>query len=132
MRNLASLLLWLVAALAASAKPTLSVAAAANLVYALETLNAEFRRTNPDVTVEPATGNADLGFVAMSLVLSSKLAHRGHWHEVPIEAYAAVPLDHVAVLTKRGTRNSDAKRYLDFLTSEPARKILREFGYGVP
>jgi ABC-type molybdate transport system substrate-binding protein len=49
-----------------------------------------------------------------------------------VTLYAGVPLDHAAVLTNRGTANPAAKRYLAFLGSEGARKILREFGYGVP
>lgn len=78
------------------------------------------------------TGNADAGFVAMSLVLSPNLTGKGRWQEVPPELYASVPLDHAAVLTKRGTANPAAKRYLEFLASDAARKILRDFGYGVP
>jgi molybdate transport system substrate-binding protein len=78
------------------------------------------------------TGNADAGFVAMSLVLSPKLTNKGRWAEVPAAHYATVPLDHAAVLTHRGTANPAAKRYLDFLASEPAKKILRAYGYGVP
>lgn len=77
------------------------------------------------------TGNADAGFVAMSLVLSPKLANKGRWKEVPLALYASVPLDHAGVLTTRGAANPAAKRYLDFLGSEPVKKILREFGYGV-
>jgi molybdate transport system substrate-binding protein len=77
------------------------------------------------------TGNADLGFVALSLVLSPQLAKRGHWVELPPECYAYVSLDHAAVLTVRGAANSAAKRYLEFLSTDAAKKILREFGYGV-
>ncbi|MCX6953452.1 MAG: molybdate ABC transporter substrate-binding protein [Verrucomicrobia bacterium] len=76
------------------------------------------------------TGNADAGFVALSLVLSPKLARRGTWFEVPAALHA--PLDHGAVLTRRGAANPAARRYLEFLRSAPARKILREFGYAVP
>ena len=243
----------LAGACSVSAKTTLSVAAAANLVYALEALNAEFERAHPDVTVQPTTGasgnlfaqlkhgapfdvflsadadyprqviaanlgevrsvrtfavgrlvlwttrdgmdvsdvvaavragmvkkialaqpktapygraaqvaleelgawndvqpklvfgesisqtaqfvetgNADLGFVAMSLVVSPQLAEKGRWHEVPAELYARVPLDHVGVLTLRGAKNPVARQYLDFLASVPAQKILRKFGYGIP
>lgn len=75
------------------------------------------------------TGNADLGFVALSLVLSPRLAGRGRWIEVPPALYASVPLAHAAVLTKRGVHNAAARRYLDFLGSESAKSILREFGY---
>lgn len=78
------------------------------------------------------TGNADAGLVALSLVLAPRLAQRGRWHEIPPELYASVPLDHAAVLTLRGTKNSAAQRYLDFLTSDAAQKILRTFGYGTP
>lgn len=78
------------------------------------------------------TGNAEVGFVAMSLVLSPKLATKGRWQEVPPEWYAAVSLDHAVVLTTRGAANPAAKKYLEFLASDAARKILREFGYGVP
>lgn len=78
------------------------------------------------------TGNADLGFVARSLVLSPQLAKQGHWVVVPAELYASVPLDHAAVLTQRGAANPAAKRYLDFLKTDAAKAILRNFGYGVP
>jgi molybdate transport system substrate-binding protein len=79
-----------------------------------------------------ATGNADVGLVAMSIVLSPRLARQGRWHEVPLELYQSVPLDHAVVLTTRGAANPAARRYLDFLGSAEAREVLRTFGYGVP
>jgi molybdate transport system substrate-binding protein len=78
------------------------------------------------------TGNAAAGFVALSLVLSPRLANHGRWTEVPPALYAGVSLDHAVVLTTRGGSNPAAKRYLAFLASDAARKILRDFGYGVP
>jgi len=78
------------------------------------------------------TGNADAGFVAMSIVLAPKLASQGHWWEVPPARYASVPLDHAVVLTTRGAANPAARRYWEFLASEPAKKILRTYGYNVP
>lgn len=79
------------------------------------------------------TGNADAGFVALSLVHSPRLANKGRWQEIPPELYATVtPLDHAVVLTTRGAKNRAAKRYLDFLATEPAKKILRDFGYATP
>lgn len=78
------------------------------------------------------TGSADLGFVAKSLVVSPRLKSQGRWQEVPPALYAGVSLDHAVVLTKQGARNPAAKRYLDFLGSAAARKILRDFGYAVP
>ena len=78
------------------------------------------------------TGNADAGFIAMSVVVSPKLRGKGRWAEVPAALYANVPLDHAVVLTTRGAANPAARRYLDFLASKPAKKILHDFGYGVP
>lgn len=78
------------------------------------------------------TGNADLGFLAMSFVLSPRLRATGRWQEVSPELYAGVSLEHAGVLTTRGMKNPAAKRYLDFLASDAAKKILREYGYAVP
>lgn len=78
------------------------------------------------------TGSADLGFVALSLVRSGRLAGTGRWREVPPELYARVPLGHAAVLTRRGANKRVARQYLAFLGSERAKSVLREFGYGVP
>lgn len=78
------------------------------------------------------TGNADAGFVALSVVLAPRLRHTGRWLEIPPELFAGAPLDHAVVLTRRGAANPAARRYLEFLASEPAKKILREFGYRVP
>lgn len=76
------------------------------------------------------TGNADAGFVALSVVLSPALKNKGHWIEVPAKLHP--PLAQGAVLTKRGAANPAAQRYLKFLIGEHAQKILREFGYGSP
>ncbi len=75
------------------------------------------------------TGNADLGFVALSLVLSPRLANQGRWVEVPPALYARVPLAHAVVLTRRGADNPAARQYLDFLGRDAAKKILSDFGY---
>lgn len=77
------------------------------------------------------TGNADLGFVALSIVLSPTLRHQGRWTEIPSDLYPRVSLDHAAVLTHRGAKNPAAQRFLEFLGSAPAKKILRDYGYGV-
>ncbi len=78
------------------------------------------------------TRNADAGLIALSLVQSPRLAQRGRWHELPSALHASVSLDHAVVLTRRGTANPAARRYLDFLFTAPAQKILRDFGYAVP
>lgn len=76
------------------------------------------------------TGNAEVGLVALSLVLSPALKDRGRWIPVPAESYT--PLAQAAVLTHRGAKNPTAVRYLTFLQSAPAQEILHRFGYRTP
>jgi molybdate transport system substrate-binding protein len=76
------------------------------------------------------TGNADAGFVAMSLVLSPKLKEKGTWKEVPAGLYGS--LEQGAVITAHGASNAAAQAYLSFLRGPAARKILEEYGYGLP
>jgi molybdate transport system substrate-binding protein len=76
------------------------------------------------------TGNADVGFVAMSLVLSPKLKDRGRWQEIDASLYS--PLEQAAVITKKGANNPAAARFLAFLHSPAARAVLERFGYRLP
>jgi len=76
------------------------------------------------------TGNADAGFVAMSLVAAPQLAHAGHYYEIPADDYA--PIDQAAALTKAGAGKPLAQAYVAFLQSDAARKILEQFGFRLP
>jgi molybdate transport system substrate-binding protein len=72
-----------------------------------------------------ASGNAELGFVALSQVLDQS----GSRWEVPQDLYT--PIRQQAVLLKSGAGNAAATAFLDYLRSEPAREIIRAAGYGV-
>lgn len=76
------------------------------------------------------TGNADVGFVALSLVLSPRLKDTGRWVEIDASLYS--PLEQGAVITQRGTANPAAARYLKFLSSPEARAVFERFGYRIP
>jgi molybdate transport system substrate-binding protein len=76
------------------------------------------------------TGNADAGFVAMSLVLSPKLKDKGRWQEIDADLYS--PLEQGAVITRRGGNNPASARFLTFLSGPEARAVLERFGYRVP
>jgi molybdate transport system substrate-binding protein len=76
------------------------------------------------------TGNADAGFVALSIVISPRLKGRGRWTEVPAGLHE--PLEQCAVITAHGSANPAAARYAAFLHSPAARAILEAFGYGIP
>ncbi len=74
-----------------------------------------------------ATGNAELGFVALSQVAPPGLAPRGSLWRVPPELYT--PLRHDAVLLQRGATNPAALALLDFLKTPAARTLMQSWGY---
>ncbi len=76
------------------------------------------------------TGNAEVGFVALSLMLFPKHKTKGCYCVVPRELYQ--PLDQGAVITRYGAANTAARRYLEFLKTRAARDIFERFGYGIP
>lgn len=77
-----------------------------------------------------AAGEADAGFISLSLALSPEFKDVGHWREISVDP--AMPLSQAAVLTKSGQKNRDARRYLAFLQSPEAQKILQACGYDAP
>lgn len=77
-----------------------------------------------------SSGNADAGIVALSLVISPKLANVGKWQEIPAGDYAL--LEQGAVLTKIGSANPTAKAYMDFLRTPEARAIFDHYGFRLP
>ncbi len=76
-----------------------------------------------------ASGNAELGLIALSLVISARNANRGSVWKVPANLYDPIRQD--AVLLKRGKDNQAATAFLIFLKSATSRSIIRQFGYRV-
>ena len=72
-----------------------------------------------------ATGNAELGFVALSQVANSVEGSR--W-VVPADLYAPIRQD--AVLLKQGAGSEPAKAFLEFLKGPEAARIMQSYGYG--
>lgn len=72
------------------------------------------------------TGNAEIGFVALSQVAFVKGGSRwvvpGKYHE---------QINQDAVLLKPGTESAAAKSFLTFLKGKDARVVIEKFGYGV-
>ena len=77
-----------------------------------------------------ATGSADAGIVALSLVVAGKWSTVGKWQEIPADKYA--PLEQAVVLTKKGLQNPLARSYLDFLRTPEARSIFDRYGFRLP
>lgn len=76
-----------------------------------------------------STGNAELGFVALSQVVQpGKPAQGAHW-VVPQSLYQ--PLRQDAVLLNPGANNAAAKALLAYLRSDAAKAVIRSHSYGV-
>jgi molybdate transport system substrate-binding protein len=70
------------------------------------------------------SGNAELGFVALSQVIGRT---DGHQWLVPQGLYPPIVQD--AVLLKTGADNAAAKDFLAYLTSPEGRTIIEKYGY---
>lgn len=75
-----------------------------------------------------ASGNAQLGFVALSQVLNPRnpFKQKDYWL-VPQIYYS--PLEQEAVLLHYGRDNPAARRFLTFLESDAARAVMKQYGY---
>jgi molybdate transport system substrate-binding protein len=77
-----------------------------------------------------STGNAELGFVALSQVIDNgKIASGSGWI-IPADRYA--PIKQGAVLLTLGAENPAAKALIDYLKSAPALAIIEKYGYSLP
>lgn len=74
-----------------------------------------------------ATGNAQLGFVALSQVMADGRIASGSAWAVPASLYAPIRQD--AVLLAAGRDSAAAASLLAYLRGEKARAIIRSFGY---
>lgn len=77
-----------------------------------------------------STGNAELGFVAMSQVSENGKITSGSGWIVPQKLYAPIKQD--GVLLTLGAENPAAKALLNYLKSAPAKTIIQKYGYDLP
>jgi molybdate transport system substrate-binding protein len=74
-----------------------------------------------------ASGNADAGIVASSVLHTPAYTGKGNYKLLPSEG-----LVQGAVLTRRARDNPAATTYIEFLTSPAAQKIFIRFGFSLP
>ncbi len=77
-----------------------------------------------------SSGNAQLGFVALSQVMSDGKIARGSAWIVPANLHD--PLRQDAVILKRGEGNAAARALASYLRGDAARATLRGYGYEFP
>ncbi len=73
------------------------------------------------------SGNAEIGFVALSQVYKDGKITKGSAWIIPAELYSPITQD--AVLLKKGEGNPAATALLDYLKSDKARNIMHKYGY---
>lgn len=73
------------------------------------------------------SGNAHLGFVALSQVLDPKIKGQGSRWDVPTHLHEPIQQD-VILLTK-GKDNAAAKALMEYVRGPQARKIIDRYGY---
>ena len=76
-----------------------------------------------------SSGNAELGFVALSQVTKDGKPVEGSMWVVPAELHAPIRQD--AVLLATGKGKAAAEALLKFLRGEKALAVLRSYGYGL-
>lgn len=74
-----------------------------------------------------STGNAELGFVALSQVAPPDKPLVGSYWLVPAKLYTPILQD--AALLKKGENNPAATALMQFLKSEKARTVIKSYGY---
>ncbi|MEM1263372.1 MAG: molybdate ABC transporter substrate-binding protein [Pseudomonadota bacterium] len=75
-----------------------------------------------------ATGNAELGFIALAQIKALPKERRGRYWVVPAELHTPIKQDAVLL----NASNTAAAEFLDFLSTPAATEILTSFGYRLP
>jgi molybdate transport system substrate-binding protein len=76
-----------------------------------------------------ASGNAELGFVALSQVLDPTLRSKGSRWDIPLDLYD--PIDQDAVVLVRARSNPAAVALMEYMRGTDARTVIERFGYGL-
>ena len=75
------------------------------------------------------TGNAQIGFISLSQLSSSRELLGGTSWLVPLSLH--VPIQQQAILLKRANSSQVAREFLKFLKSKKGQKIIKNYGYYV-
>jgi molybdate transport system substrate-binding protein len=76
------------------------------------------------------SGNADIGILALSLVLAPPLKTEGLYSEIPVSFYPAI--DQAVVILKSSKQKDVARQFLSFLKRPEIAEFMRSNGLTVP
>ncbi|RBQ26141.1 molybdate ABC transporter substrate-binding protein [Arcobacter sp. CECT 9188] len=73
---------------------------------------------------------ADIGFIAKSLLYEDKMAkYKENVHWVSVDPKLYTPIDQGIVVLNKAKDNTEAKAFYEFILSDKAKEIFKNFGY---
>ncbi len=75
------------------------------------------------------SGSADVGIVALSLVLSPNLKDSGQYFEIPSADYP--PIQQACVVLRSSKNREIAKQFLSFMKTASAAETLKKYGFDI-
>lgn len=75
------------------------------------------------------SGAADVGIVALSLVMTPAMQEKGKYAEIPTSDYP--PIKQAAVILKSSSAKENALRFMQFVKTEPIVQLLEKYGFSV-
>ena len=76
------------------------------------------------------TGNAEVGFVALSLALSPEMTEKGKAYVIPQSMYT--PIEQACILIKQNAANPEAKKFMNYVLSPATKEVWEKYGYASP
>lgn len=76
------------------------------------------------------SGTADVGMLALSLAVSPGMKSSGRYVEVPAKDYPAI--EQGTAIVRQSKQKAAAKKFLEFMKTAAARRILEKYGFVVP
>ena len=76
------------------------------------------------------TGNAEIGFIALSLALAPDMVNKGSYYIVSQSLYK--PIEQACILIKTPVLNTEAAKFRKFVLSPATKGIWEKWGYVAP
>jgi molybdate transport system substrate-binding protein len=76
------------------------------------------------------SGNAQVGILALALVLNPELSKKGGYYLIPDTMHN--PLEQGFIITKMGASKIIAKQFADYMGSKQVRSIMTKYGFALP